>query len=127
MKIVKGLYYTEEHEWLKVEGNKAYIGITDYAQHALGSIVYVEVPEVDEEFAKGEVFGVVESVKAASDIYIPVGGTVVESNEEVVDDPSLLNNAPYDNWLIAVELENEEELEGLMSANAYEEFCSKED
>ena len=127
MKIVKGLYYTEEHEWLKVEGNKAYIGITDYAQHALGSIVYVEVPEVDEEFAKGEVFGVVESVKAASDIYIPVGGTVVESNEEVVDDPSLLNNAPYDNWLIAVELENEEELEGLMSADAYEDFCNKED
>ena len=127
MKIVKGLYYTEEHEWLKVEENKAYIGITDYAQHALGSIVYVEVPEVDEEFAKGEVFGVVESVKAASDIYIPLGGTVVEANEEVVDDPSLLNNAPYDNWLICVELENEDELEGLMSADTYEEFCNKED
>ncbi len=127
MKVLKDLFYTEEHEWVKVEGNKAYLGITDYAQKALGSIVYVEIPEVDEEFSKGEVFGVVESVKAASDIYIPVTGRVVEGNEEVVDDPSLINTAPYDSWLIAVELQEEEELKDLMTAEAYEEFCSKED
>ncbi|WP_040212753.1 glycine cleavage system protein GcvH [Clostridium polynesiense] len=127
MSVLKNLQYTKDHEWLKVEDNKAYIGITDYAQKSLGSIVYVELPEVEEEFSKGEVFGVVESVKAASDIYIPVSGKVVESNEDTVDDPSLINNAPYDNWLICVELQDEGELDGLMSAEEYEEFISKEE
>ncbi len=125
--VLKNLFYTEEHEWIKVEGNKAYIGITDFAQHSLGSIVYVELPEVDDEFSKGEVFGVVESVKAASDVYIPVSGKVVEINEEAVDTPEVINNAPYENWLIAVLLDDESELEELMSAEAYEELCSKEE
>ncbi|SHJ36155.1 glycine cleavage system H protein [Clostridium amylolyticum] len=127
MSVLKNLLYTEEHEWLKVEGNKVYIGITDYAQKALGSIVYVELPEVDEEFSKGEVFGVVESVKAASDIFIPVTGKILEANEDTVDDPSLINSAAYDNWLICVELQDEAELEGLMKAEEYEDFCSKEE
>lgn len=127
MSVLKNLLYTEEHEWLKVEGNKAYIGITDYAQKALGSIVYVELPEVDEEFSKGDVFGVVESVKAASDIFIPVTGKILEANEDTVDDPSLINSAPYDNWLICVELQDEAELNGLMNAEEYEDFCSKEE
>ena len=125
--VLKNLFYTEEHEWIKVEGNKAYIGITDFAQHSLGSIVYVELPEVDDEFSKGEVFGVVESVKAASDVFIPVSGKVVEINEEAVDTPEVINNAPYENWLIAVLLDDESELEELMSAEAYEELCSKEE
>ena len=125
--VLKNLFYTEEHEWIKVEGNKAYIGITDFAQHSLGSIVYVELPEVDDEFSKGEAFGVVESVKAASDVYIPVSGKIVEINEEAVDSPEVINNAPYESWLIAVELSDESELEELMSAEAYEELCSKEE
>ncbi|WP_055669000.1 glycine cleavage system protein GcvH [Desnuesiella massiliensis] len=127
MVVLNNLLYTEEHEWVRVEGGKAYIGITDYAQKALGSIVYVELPELDAEFSKGEGFGVVESVKAASDIYIPVSGVIIEANEEVVDDPGLINSAPYDNWLVCVELKDMEEIEGLMKPGAYEEFCNKEE
>lgn len=127
MIVLSNLLYTEEHEWVRVEGGKAYIGITDYAQKALGSIVYVELPELDAEFSKGEGFGVVESVKAASDIYIPVSGVIIEANEEVVDDPGLINSAPYDNWLVCVELKDMEEIEGLMKPGAYEEFCNKEE
>lgn len=127
MIVLSNLLYTEEHEWVRVEGGKAYIGITDYAQKALGSIVYVELPELDAEFSKGEGFGVVESVKAASDIYIPVSGVIIEANEEVVDDPGLINSAPYDKWLVCVELKDMEEIEGLMKPGAYEEFCNKEE
>lgn len=127
MVVLNNLLYTEEHEWVRVEGEKAYIGITDYAQKALGSIVYVELPELEAEFSKGEGFGVVESVKAASDIYIPVSGVIVEANEEVVDDPGLINTAPYDNWLVCVELKDMEEIDGLMKPEAYEEFCNKEE
>ena len=127
MVVLNNLLYTEEHEWVRVEGEKAYIGITDYAQKALGSIVYVELPELEAEFSKGEGFGVVESVKAASDIYIPVSGVIVEVNEEVVDDPGLINNAPYDNWLVCVELKDMEEIEELMKPEAYKEFCNKEE
>lgn len=127
MIVLSNLLYTEEHEWVRVEGEKAYIGITDYAQKALGSIVYVELPELEAEFSKGEGFGVVESVKAASDIYIPVSGVIEEVNEEVVDDPGLINTAPYDNWLVCVELKDMEEIEVLMKPEAYEEFCNKEE
>lgn len=127
MVVLNNLLYTEEHEWVRVEEDKAYIGITDYAQKALGSIVYVELPELEAEFSKGEGFGVVESVKAASDIYIPVSGVIVEANEEVVDDPGLINSAPYDNWLVCVELKDMEEIEVLMKPEAYKEFCNKEE
>ena len=126
MKILKDLFYSEDHEWVKVKGDKAYIGITDYAQHSLGSIVYVELPEVDAELTAGETFGTVESVKAASDMFIPVNGTVVEVNEALVDDPALVNEDAFENWMIVVEMSDKSQLENLLSAEAYEEFCSKE-
>lgn len=126
MNIVNGLLYTEEHEWVKVEGEKAYIGITDYAQKALGDIVFVELPEVDAEFNSGDAFGAIESVKAASDAYLPISGKVVEVNEAIADDPALLNQDPYENWMVCVEISSKDELEGLMNAEAYENFCSKE-
>jgi glycine cleavage system H protein len=127
MKFVKGLYYTKEHDWLKVEGNKAYIGITDYAQHELGDIVYVELPEIDTEFAKGDVYGVVESVKAASDLLIPVDGKVLEINESLVDEPGLINEAPYENWIAAVELKDKDQLEDLLSTEEYKDLLSEEE
>lgn len=126
MKVVKNLFYTQDHDWIQVEGSKAYIGITDYAQHALGDIVFVELPEVDSEFNMGETFGVVESVKAASDLIIPVSGTVVETNDEIVDDPALVNSDAFGSWFICVELSDISQLDDLMNAAAYEELCSKE-
>lgn len=118
-KVIEGLKYTKDHEWVKVEGNKAYIGITDYAQESLGSIVYVELPDVDTEFAQEDSFGVVESVKAASDVFIPVSGKIVEANQDIVDDPALLNSDAFGNWMILVELSNEAELDELLDADAY--------
>lgn len=127
MKILKELLYTKEHEWLRVEGERAYLGITDFAQKSLGSIVFVELPEVDSEFNSGDSFGTIESVKAASDTYIPVDGRIVEANEDIVDDPALLNQGPYENWMICVELSNTSQLERLMNAEDYEKYCNKEE
>ena len=127
MKIVEGLLYSNDHEWVKVEGKEAYVGITDYAQHKLGEIVYVELPQVDDELSKGDVFSVVESVKAASDSYLPVSGKVLEVNEDLEGEPGLLNEDPYANWIVKIELTDESELEELMSAEEYEDFCSKEE
>ncbi len=126
MKIVKGLYYSEDHEWVKVEGEEAYIGITDFAQNQLGDIVYVELPEIDDELEKEDDFSAVESVKAASDIYIPVSGKVIEVNEDLLDSPELLNSDPFDSWIIKIELEDKSELDDLMSSEEYEEFTSEE-
>jgi len=126
MKVIEGLYYSKDHEWVKVEGDKAYIGISEFAQKALGDIVFVELPEVGADLAEGESLGSVESVKAASDVYTPVSGKVIEVNESVVDDPALLNQDPYENWMICVELTEKSQLEQLMSSKQYEEFCSKE-
>lgn len=126
MKIVNGLLYSKDHEWVKVEGDKAYIGITDFAQHALGGIVFVELPEVDDEFSEGDVFGVAESVKAASDIYMPLNGKVLEINEELVDNPGLINEDPYGAWMIVVELKNKDQLEEMLSAEDYEKICNEE-
>jgi glycine cleavage system H protein len=126
MKVLEGLFYTKEHEWLKVEGNEAYLGITDFAQHALGNIVYVELPEVDIEFNSGETFGAVESVKAASDVFIPVDAKITEVNEALVDEPELVNKDAYENWMIKFELLDKSQLEDLMQAGEYEDFCSKE-
>ncbi|MBR1932340.1 MAG: glycine cleavage system protein GcvH [Prevotella sp.] len=122
-KVIEGLYYSESHEFVKVEGEMAFIGITDYAQHALGNVVYVDLPEVDDEVEAGEEFGAVESVKAASDIIAPVSGTIVEVNEALEEQPELLNQDPYENWIIKVELSDKTELDNLMDAQAYEEFC----
>ena len=125
-KVIEGLYYSESHEYVKVEGNIGFIGITDFAQKALGNVVYVDMPEVDDEAEAGAEFGAVESVKAASDLYSPVSGTVVEVNEALEDAPELINQDAYENWIIKVEMSDESELEGLMDAAAYEAFCEKE-
>lgn len=125
--VLEGLYYTKDHEWVRVEGEKAYIGITDHAQHALGSIVYVELPEVGDEIEMDDNLGVVESVKAASDIIMPVSGEVVEINEDLEDNPELINEAPYDNHLVIVNLKDDSELEGLLGKEDYEAFISEEE
>jgi len=127
MKVMDGLLYSKDHEWIKVEGSKVYIGITDYAQNALGDIVYVELPEEDDELDREDTFGVIESVKAASDAYMPVSGTIVEANEELDDEPGLLNADAFKHWIIAVELSDKSELDDLMDADAYRELISKED
>lgn len=127
MKTVAGFYYSNDHEWVKVEGDKAYVGITDYAQHALGKIVYVELPEMDADYQAGDIFCVVESVKAASDSTCPVSGKVVEINEELESSPQLLNDDPYENWIMAIELADKGELNDLMDEAAYQEFCDKEE
>ena len=101
--VIEGLYYSESHEFVKVEGNFGFVGITDYAQHALGNVVYVDMPDVDDEVEAGEDFGAVESVKAASDLISPVSGTVVEVNEALEDEPELLNKDAFANWIIKVE------------------------
>lgn len=126
MKIVEGLLYSNDHEWIKVEGDKAYIGVTDFAQDSLGEIVYIELPEVDDELDKGDIFGVVESVKAASDSYTPVSGTVVEVNEELEDAPENVNKDPFASWILAIELNDKSELDELMNHDEYKEFCEKE-
>ena len=124
-KVLEGLYYSESHEYVRVEGDYGFIGITDYAQNALGNVVYVDMPEVDDEVTAGEEFGAVESVKAASDLMSPVSGTVVEVNEALEDQPELINQDPYENWIIKVELSDKEELDNLMAASDYEDFCNK--
>ena len=124
-KVIDGLYYSESHEYVKVEGEFGFIGISDYAQHALGNVVYVDMPDVDDEVEAGEDFGAVESVKAASDLISPVSGTVVEVNEALEDQPELVNKDPYENWIIKVELSDKTELDNLMDANAYAQFCEK--
>jgi glycine cleavage system H protein len=118
-KIIEGLYYSESHEYVKVEGDFGFIGITDFAQHELGNVVYVDMPEVDDEVTAGEEFGAVESVKAASDLMSPVSGTVVEVNEALEDEPGLINKDAFENWIIKVELSDKSELDGLMDAEAY--------
>ena len=126
MKFLKELFYSNDHEWVKVEGNKAYIGISDYAQHSLGDIVFVELPEIDTEFTSGDAFGVVESVKAASDMFIPLSGKVLEINESIVDNPELVNEDCYENWMLVMEITNKEELNELMNEEQYKEYCGKE-
>lgn len=121
-KVLEGLYYSESHEYVKVEGEYGYIGITDYAQHELGNVVYVDMPEVDDEVTAGEEFGAVESVKAASDLNSPVSGTVAEVNEELEDQPEKINEDAFANWIIKVKLADKSELDNLMDAKAYEGF-----
>ena len=124
-KVLEGLYYSESHEYVRVEGDFGYIGISDYAQHALGNVVYVDVPDVDDEVSAGEEFGAVESVKAASDLISPVTGVVIEVNEALEDQPELINIDAYENWIIKVEISDKSELDNLMDAKAYAAFCDK--
>ena len=128
MKIPQDLKYTQDHEWVKIEGNLVKVGITDFAQHELGDIVFVELPELEEEFSEGDAFAVLESVKAAADVYAPLAGVVVEINEELEDDPSLVNSDPYGNgWLAVFELAEDEEISGLMDAAEYQQFAAEEE
>ena len=124
-KVIEGLYYSESHEFVRVEGNVGFVGITDYAQSALGTVVYVDMPDVDDEVEAGEEFGAVESTKAASDLISPVSGTVIEVNEALEDQPELINEDAFENWIIKVELSDTSALDNLMDAKAYEAFCAK--
>lgn len=117
--------YTKEDEWLLVEGEEATVGITDYAQDSLSDIVYVELPSEGDSFAMGDSFGVVESVKAAADLMIPVGGEVVEVNEELLDEPERINSDPYGSWLVKIKISDSAELDDLMDAAAYEAYCDE--
>ena len=124
-KVIEGLYYSESHEFVRVEGNVGFVGITDYAQSALGTVVYVDMPDVDDEVEAGEEFGAVESTKAASDLISPVSGKVIEVNEALEDQPELINEDAFENWIIKVELSDTSALDNLMDAKAYEAFCAK--
>lgn len=127
MDFPEELKYTEEHEWVLVEEDVATIGITDFAQEQLGDVVFVELPEVGDELEMGKTFGVVESVKAVSDIYAPVTGEVVEVNEELPDEPEILNSSPYDDgWMIKIKLTDPGELDELMDASSYQEFIEQD-
>ncbi|MDW8802334.1 glycine cleavage system protein GcvH [Clostridium sp. A1-XYC3] len=123
MKVLKELLYSKDHEWVKVEGDKAYIGITDYAQDSLGDIVFVELPQVGAELSKEDTFGVVESVKAASDLYTPVSGKVIQINDNLVDSPEAVNEDAFGNWMIVIELNDKLELEGLLNSEEYKKVC----
>ncbi len=125
-KVLEGLHYAESHEWVKVDGDIATIGISDYAQHALGNIVYVDMPEVGDEVTAGEDFGAVESVKAASDLISPVSGEVVEINEELEDTPEAINGDAFATWIIKVKMSNPAEIDALLDAAAYEKLCENE-
>ncbi len=127
MEFPEDLRYSKEHEWVLVEGNVAIIGITDYAQDRMGEITYVELPSVGDKVSKDDAFGVIESVKTVSDVYAPVSGTVLEVNDDLPDNPELLNDDPYgDGWMIKVEMSDPEELEDLLTAQEYEQLVAEE-
>lgn len=122
--MAQTMYFSKDHEWISIEGNRAKIGITDYAQQTLGSIVYVELPPIGKMVAAGGVLGVVESVKSASDVFTPVSGTVVEINQALVDQPELLNESPYESYIAILDITNAEELNGLMDEAQYLEYVN---
>jgi len=127
MKLPQNLLFTKDHEWIRVEGNLATVGITDHAQEQLGAIVYVELPEEDEEFEQGDLLGAVESTKATADVFSPVSGKVVELNEELNDNPGAVNSSPYEEgWLVKIELSNPEELEELLNPDDYQKLIDEE-
>lgn len=124
MNIPENLLYTDEHEWISVEGGQGRVGISDYAQHHLGDIVYVELPEAGAEVAAREAIGVIESVKAVASMFSPAGGSVLEVNEELESAPELLNEDCYANWIAVIELIDKSDLDKLMDAQAYAAFCA---
>lgn len=126
MAVPNEFKYSKEHEWVKVDGNVALIGITDFAQSELGDIVFVELPEVDDEVSEGETFGSVESVKTVSELYSPLTGKIVEVNEDLEDEPEAVNESPYEKaWMVKIELSDESELDALMDASAYEDMIGE--
>ena len=122
-KIIEGLFYSESHEYVRLEGEFGYVGITDYAQSQLGNVVYVDMPAEEDEVTAGEEFGAVESVKAASDLFSPVSGEVVEVNSALEDEPELINQDAFENWIMKVRLSDSSELENLLDAEAYAKIC----
>ena len=120
MKVIPELRYSDKHTWVKVEGDYACIGITDFAQDQLGEVLFVEMPEIEDELTQGEDFGVVESSKVASDLIAPISGEVVEINERLEDEPEYINEDPYDAWIVKVKISDADELENLLSSEAYE-------
>lgn len=120
MKVIAELRYSDKHTWVKVEGDYAYIGITDFAQDQLGEVLFVEMPEIEDELTQGEDFGVVESSKVASDLIAPISGEVVEINERLEDEPEYINEDPYDAWIVKVKVLDVDELENLLTSGAYE-------
>ena len=124
-KIKENLHYSDSHEWVSLDGEVATVGITDYAQHALGNIVYVDLPEVSDEVNAGEEFGAVESVKAASDLISPVSGEVIEINEELEDSPELLNQDAFANWIMKVRVDDPGAINDLLDAAAYAKLCEQ--
>ncbi len=126
MNVPDNLRYTTEHEWVRIENGKAVIGITDYAQHSLGDIVFVELPNEGDTISAGKSFGVVESVKAVSELYAPVSGTVAETNTALLDNPELINADAYENWMIVVDISDETELDTLLDAKGYKALLEQE-
>lgn len=124
-KVLEGLRYSDDHEWVKVEGNVAVVGISDFAQHELGDITYADLPEVDDEVVAGEEFGALESVKASSELMSPVSGRVIEVNAELDDAPEKINEDAYEAWIIKVEMTDPAEVDALMDAAAYQKFTEK--
>lgn len=126
MAVPSEFKYSKEHEWVKVEGNTATIGITEYAQGELGDIVFVELPDVDDEINEGDTFGSVESIKTVSELYAPVSGKIVETNDELEDSPEFVNESPYEKaWMVKVELSDESQLDELLSAEQYSEMIGE--
>lgn len=125
-KIENDLLYTNDDEWIRVDGDEATIGVSDYAQDSLSDIVYLELPEVGESFEEGDAFGVVESVKAAADLYMPVSGEIVEVNEALLDEPEAVNEDPYGKaWMVRIKLSDKSQLDALMDADAYRAYCEE--
>lgn len=120
MKVIPSLKYTSKHEWVRVEGEYAYIGITDFAQDQLGEVLFVEMPEVEDELTQDEDYGVVESSKVASDLVAPLSGEVVEINERLEDEPEYINEDPYDAWIVKIKISDTDELNSLLDAEGYE-------
>lgn len=125
MNIPENLKYTKEHEWIRVEENFAYVGITDFAQGELGDIVFVELPNLEEEFSQNDIFGTIEAVKTLADLFIPISGKIVAVNEDLEGQPELINTSPYeDGWIVKIEVTNKNDLESLMDNNSYKELIS---
>lgn len=125
--IPAGLFYTQDHEWVQVSGTTATIGVTDFAQKQMGDVVYVELPQAGQEFPKDETFGTVESVKAVSELFMPITGKITAINEQLQDEPENVNTDPYgDGWMIKITISNKKELDGLLSAAEYADFCKEE-
>ena len=125
--IIENLYYSEEHEWVKIEGKNAVIGITDYAQDSLGDVVFIELPKIGDDFAQMDQIGVVESVKTVSNIYLPLSGRIIDINENAIENTAIINSSPYDEgWLVKIVMYEPSELEDMLTSEEYEDMLSED-